>query len=75
MPRRPGGGAVNLRRPAPPPEDSIAMRVVVALAVELGIWAVVTRAAVAPSTAAAALVLAPAGLPALVPPPVPVEPA
>jgi transglutaminase-like putative cysteine protease len=37
------------------------MRVVVALAVELGIWAVVTRAAVAPSTAAAALVLAPAG--------------
>ena len=61
MPRRAGGGAVNLRRPAPPPEDSIAMRVVVALAVELGIWAVVTRAAVAPSTAAAALVLAPAG--------------
>ncbi len=48
MPRRAGGGAVNLRRPAPPPEDSIAMRVVVALAVELGIWAVVTRAAVAP---------------------------
>ena len=37
------------------------MRIVVALAVELGIWAVVTRAAVAPSTAAAALVLAPAG--------------
>ena len=61
MPRRAGGDAVNLRRPAPPPEDSIAMRVVVALAVELGIWAVVTHAAVAPSTAAAALVLAPAG--------------
>jgi len=61
MPRGAGGGAMNLRRPAPPPEDSIAMRVVVALAVELGIWAVVTRAAVAPSTAAAALVLAPAG--------------
>jgi len=37
------------------------MRVVVALAVEVGVWAVVSRGAVSVSTAMAALVLAPAG--------------
>jgi len=49
------------RRPSAPPEDSIAMRVVVALSVEVGVWAVVSHAPVGPATATAALVLAPFG--------------
>ena len=67
-----GGGAVlerigrsvrfALRRPpTAPPEDSVAIRVVVALAVEAGILAVVLQAAVDPLSAVAALVLAPLG--------------
>ena len=48
-------------RPNAPPEDSIAMRVVVALAVEVGIVAVVLQGAVDVATAIAALVFAPLG--------------
>jgi transglutaminase-like putative cysteine protease len=43
------------------PEDSIAMRVVVALAVEIGLVAVISQGVVADRTALLALVLAPAG--------------
>jgi transglutaminase-like putative cysteine protease len=49
------------RRPTAPPEDSVAMRVVVALAVEVGVLAVVLQGAVDASAAVAALLLAPAG--------------
>ncbi len=49
------------RPPSAPPEDSVAIRVVVALAVEAGIVAVVLQAAVDPLSAVAALVLAPLG--------------
>ena len=49
------------RRPSGPPEDSRAMRVVVAAAVEIGILAVVLEGAVDPTAAAVALVLAPVG--------------
>ena len=52
---------LELKRPAGPPEDSIPMRVVVALAVEIAIAAVVAQHAVQPAVAAAALVLAPLG--------------
>jgi protein-glutamine gamma-glutamyltransferase len=51
LPRRAGG----------PPEDSRAIRVVVAIAVEVGVLAVVLQGAVESSAAAAALLLAPAG--------------
>ncbi len=49
------------RPPSAPPEDSVAIRVVVALAVEAGILAVVLQAAVDPLSAVAALLLAPLG--------------
>ena len=49
------------RRVAGPPEDSRALRVVVAVAVEVGVLAVVLQGAVDRTAAAAALVLAPAG--------------
>lgn len=49
------------RPPTAPPEDSVAIRVVVALAVEVGIVAVVLQGAVDAATAVAALVLAPIG--------------
>jgi transglutaminase-like putative cysteine protease len=52
---------LELKRPTGPPEDSIPMRVVVALAVEIAIAAVVAQHAVQPTIAAAALVLAPLG--------------
>lgn len=52
---------LEVRRPTGPPEDSVAMRVVVALAVEVGVLAVVLQGAVDPVAAAAALVLAPIG--------------
>ena len=55
-------GAVKLeiRKPSGPTEDSIAIRVVVAVAVEVAILAVVTQpGAVEPLTAVAALLLAP----------------
>jgi protein-glutamine gamma-glutamyltransferase len=49
------------RRAGGPPEDSRAIRVVVAIAVEVGVSAVVLQGAVEPMAAVAALVLAPAG--------------
>jgi len=49
------------RKPAEPPEDSIRMRVVVAVAVELAIVAVVAQHAVDTASATAALLLAPVG--------------
>jgi transglutaminase-like putative cysteine protease len=55
---------VNLRafrRGKEPPEDSVPMRVVVALAVEVSILAVIAQGAVDATTAVAALVLAPVG--------------
>jgi transglutaminase-like putative cysteine protease len=52
---------ITLHRPAGPPEDSIKLRVVVAAAVEIAIVAVVTQGGVGIPTAAAALILAPAG--------------
>jgi transglutaminase-like putative cysteine protease len=51
----------ELKRPTGPPEDSIPMRVVVALAVEVAIAAVVAQHAVRAPIAVAALVLAPLG--------------
>src|SRR5262249_31434044 len=57
-----GGAVMDLRsRGGGPPEDSRALRVVVAVAVELGVLAVVLQGAVDSTAAAAALVLAPAG--------------
>jgi transglutaminase-like putative cysteine protease len=50
-----------LRRRREPPEDSIAMRVVVALAVEVSIFAVIAQGAVDAASAVAAVVLAPVG--------------
>ncbi|HYJ61293.1 MAG TPA: transglutaminaseTgpA domain-containing protein, partial [Actinomycetota bacterium] len=52
---------IALSKPTVHPEDSIAMRVVAALAVQLGIVAVVIQGVVEPSAAVAALVLAPVG--------------
>jgi len=52
---------LELKRPTGPPEDSIPMRVVVALAVEVAIAAVVAQHAVEPPIAVAALWLAPLG--------------
>jgi protein-glutamine gamma-glutamyltransferase len=52
---------VKLRRHQAPPEDSVRLRVVVALAVEISIVAVVTQGALGAPTAIAALVLAPIG--------------
>jgi transglutaminase-like putative cysteine protease len=53
---------LEVRRPSGPPEDSIAMRVVVACAVEIAIAAVVAQPRAVPaSVAVASLVLAPAG--------------
>ncbi|MDP9329243.1 MAG: transglutaminaseTgpA domain-containing protein [Actinomycetota bacterium] len=52
---------LELRRPTGPPEDSIAMRVVVALAVELSIVAVVAQGAAHVTIAVASLTLAPVG--------------
>ena len=52
---------IRLRGTIEPPEDSVAIRVVVALAVEVAIAAVVAQHAVGASTAVAALVLAPTG--------------
>lgn len=49
------------RKPADPPEDSIPMRVVVAVAVEWAIVAVVAQHAVDATSAVAALLLAPVG--------------
>lgn len=49
------------RRPSAPPEDSVAMRVVVAVAVELGIVAVALQGAVDAFTTVMALALAPLG--------------
>jgi len=52
----------EVRRPTGPPEDSVAMRVVVACAVEVAIAAVVAQPGAVPaSVAAASLLLAPAG--------------
>ncbi len=51
----------ELKRTPGPPEDSVAIRVVVMLAVELAIMAVVAQHAVDVFTAAAALLLAPLG--------------
>ncbi len=51
----------ELKRTPGPPEDSVALRVVVMLAVELAIMAVVAQHAVDVFTAAAALLLAPLG--------------
>jgi protein-glutamine gamma-glutamyltransferase len=51
----------GLRGPGGPVEGSIAMRVVVALAVELSILTVVAQGAVRPGTAALAIALAPVG--------------
>jgi transglutaminase-like putative cysteine protease len=50
-----------LRREAPSPEDSRTLRLVVALMVEIAVVAVVAQGAVGPETAAAAIVLVPAG--------------
>ena len=53
---------LEVRRPSGPPEDSIAMRVVVACAVEIAIAAVVAQPGAVPAPVAlASLVLAPAG--------------
>jgi transglutaminase-like putative cysteine protease len=52
---------LELKKTHGPPEDSVAMRVVVMLAVELAIVAVVAQHAVDAFTAAAALLLAPLG--------------
>ena len=53
---------LEIRRPSGAPEDSVAIRLVVAAAVEIAIAAVVTQPdAVEPITAIAAVVLAPAG--------------
>ena len=52
---------LELKRPTGPPEDSIPMRVIVALAVEVAIAAVVAQHAVQAPIAVAALVLAPLG--------------
>jgi transglutaminase-like putative cysteine protease len=52
---------LELRRPTGPPEDSVAMRVVVALAVELSIVAVVAQGAAHAPIAVASLTLAPIG--------------
>ena len=53
---------LEIRKPSAPIEDSIAIRVVVAVAVEVAILAVVTQpGAVEPLTAVAALLLAPLG--------------
>ena len=53
---------LEIRKPSGPTEDSIAIRVVVAVAVEVAILAVVTQpGAVEPLTAVAALLLAPLG--------------
>jgi protein-glutamine gamma-glutamyltransferase len=52
---------LRLRGPGGPVEDSVGMRVVVALAVELSILAVVTQGAVRPGTALLAVALAPVG--------------
>jgi len=49
------------RRATEPPEDSVTMRVVVALAVQVGVVAVVTQGAVDAAAAAGALILAPVG--------------
>jgi protein-glutamine gamma-glutamyltransferase len=49
------------RRPKAPVEDGVAIRTVVAGAVELGIVALLVQGAVAPATGLAALVLAPLG--------------
>ncbi|MGH2597604.1 MAG: transglutaminase TgpA family protein [Actinomycetota bacterium] len=49
------------RRPAGPPEDSVAMRVVVAAAVEIAILAVVAQGGVNGSAAVLPLMMAPAG--------------
>jgi transglutaminase-like putative cysteine protease len=52
---------IALSKPTVRPEDSVPMRVVVALAVELGVLAVVLQGAVDVPAAVAALVLAPVG--------------
>ncbi len=52
---------IEWRRQGSPPEDSVALRVVVALAVELGVIALVLQGAVDAAAAAGALVLAPLG--------------
>src|SRR4029077_21226352 len=57
-----GGPGVKPTRGSPTaPEDSVAMRVVVALAVEVGIIALALQGAVTGAVAGTALVLAPAG--------------
>ena len=52
---------IELKRPTGPPEDSIRIRVVVALAVEVAIGAVVAQQAVGVPIAVASLALAPLG--------------
>ena len=52
---------IDWQRPNAPAEDSVAMRVVVAAAVEVGVLAVVLQGAVDASAAVGALVLAPLG--------------
>jgi transglutaminase-like putative cysteine protease len=52
---------ITLTKPTVLPEDSVPMRVVVALAVELGVLAVVLQGAVDGAAAIAALILAPLG--------------
>jgi transglutaminase-like putative cysteine protease len=51
----------EIHRPTGPPEDSVAMRVVVALAVELSIVAVVAQGAARAPIAVSSLILAPLG--------------
>ena len=61
--RHRGGIRVNVtwQRPSTPPEDSVAMRIVVAAAVEVGVLAVVLQGAVDGAAAIGALTLAPLG--------------
>ena len=52
---------IEARRESAPPEDSVRLRVIVALAVEVGIGALLFEGGVSPVVGAAALVLAPIG--------------